>query len=211
MRVKNPKILANPSQSGLDSVIRKLQISLNTLPWLEKSFGRAYLMQEKRDQVVRYPKVYIGKNEYFNVMPNDRLSSFSWHIGLREEKPQGAITPLIQYNLFQKNFASIFFLNLKRIDKDKDYIYTEELKEQILAIYQTVPGVVVQNIWIESVQDVYNGFNLREISEDLFYYPFQGIRIECQATYRIRCAQSVAIPAGGDFNDDFNDDFNIEL
>lgn len=185
MRVKNPKVHLNPSTAGLDQVITKLQTALGGLSWLQKSFGRAYLMAEKTEAgaQVRYPKVYIGSKEYFNVMPNDRLSAFSWHIGLRDETLD-ITNPLQSASFIQKRLASIFFLKLDRIDPSKDYIFTEELKEQILQIYQAVPGVLVQNIWMESVQEVYTGFNIREISEDLFYYPFQGIRIESIATYR---------------------------
>jgi hypothetical protein len=79
MSYSNPEILTIDNATGLDAVIKSIQTDLATIPWLQKSFGRAWEFTEKQEsRVVRVPKVYQGESEYLNVLPNDHLSAQSF-------------------------------------------------------------------------------------------------------------------------------------
>ena len=184
-------IAATTLDDGLDTIIEDLRSKFEAnLTWLEKSFGRAYLLPERlNDEVTyQYPQVYLDNGEYFNVMPNDSYQSYSWMIGKGSATSVEAdLQPFTYQTYFQKRLDIHFFLDLKKIDPSKGYVYTEELINEVLNVIYTQRGVVVSEYYHETLQDVYEDYTLKEIDRDLLMYPYAGVRFVTNASFKIDC------------------------
>jgi hypothetical protein len=184
----------NPTQyniqkpEGFDQKCQQLAAALSNLDWLEKSFGRAYLMNERQEEAfIQVPKIYQGKKEYFSAMPNDNLKSFSFIIGSDPETYPETAAPWQKIVNAQKSASLIFFLNYSKIDSTKPYPFSEELKNDVIQILDSISGTTLIDTNIETVQTVYTGFNLRLIDRDLLYFPFGAMRFNLTLNYDIPC------------------------
>jgi hypothetical protein len=197
MSYANPEILEIDSPAGLDKVIESLRVDLSFLPWLEKSFGRAWEFTEKQadGRVVRVPKVYQREGEYLNVLPNDHLVAQSFIMADGEEKWQA----FTKYSTNAKTRALriIFWFNLQQIDPNKDYIFTEELKREVEKILKASPYVVSIDSYIdERAEDVFRGYinsgagTLSTADDDVnqvLMYPYSGFRFTVTVSYYEEC------------------------
>lgn len=188
---RNDVIAATTLDDGLDTIIEDLRAKFEAnIPWLEKSFGRAYLLPERlSDEVTyQYPQVYLDNGEYFNVMPNDSYQSYSWMIGKGSAASvEAGLQPFTYQTYFQKRLDIHFFLDLKKIDSTKNYVYTEELINDILNVLYTQRGLVVNEYIHETLIEVYEDYTIKEIDRDLLMYPFAGVRFVTTASYKIDC------------------------
>src|SRR5207237_7449200 len=110
---------------GIDAVIQSLQVDLSALPWLEKSFGRAWLFNEENAKI---PKAYSGQGEYLNVLPNDFLKAQSFIAAAASESVEQFRKTTISD--LERTLQVIFWVNLKEIDPNEDSIFTERLKNE---------------------------------------------------------------------------------
>jgi hypothetical protein len=176
MSYAKPSIPTIDTPHGLDVVIQSLQQSLASLPWLEKSFGRAWHFNG-------VPKAYSGKGEYINVLPNDNLVSQSFIIADREEETVDYSVPAFTID-FQRRLNIFFWFNLKEIDANKDYIFTEELKGQVQKILK-------RNRYVKSINsyDDQNIFQEYKLKDDAKYmmYPFAGFQFNITVAYYEEC------------------------
>ena len=194
----NPVLLDKVLQDIRKSLIRKLS-------WLNYAFGRAYKLIEHRidgDKFV-YPAAYNGNGEYLSLLPNDNFGNFSWFDIYDPQK----ITTIVQ-SIPQITFrgALVFWYNIETIYDDKQMLYTEEIKDEILQIL-TAPGLIstngkiqIDNIY-ENFENIYKGYSIEKIynnfaykgeyiqsvDKQFFMYPFAGIRIEFTITTKELC------------------------
>ncbi len=189
--LKNPTAGAHPNPVDLDRSIECLRVSLQDIPWLQKAFHRAKEFAEKTGTagtVIRVPKVYIKAGEYYPVMPNDSLKSFSFFRvtggrNLDDYEPHAV-----------SNYATcpvdlIVWGNLKQIDKTKDYIFTEELIRDVLEVLQSNEDVELEGggIFDERPDDIFSGYTLDVTQRDLLKYPYFAFRIAMSLRYTIDC------------------------
>lgn len=200
MSLNNPREAAYPIEiTGLDKKISQINDRLNNIVWLSITHNRAWNLPEVRESnLYRQPRIYSGAKEYWNVMPNDDQQAFSFMVGVGPVLPVGDnIQPYMRPDRWTKRLDLIFFLDLSKIDSAKQYVYTEELNEDVLIELKKVPGVLVNQIWMEDIRDVYEGFDLTEIKLQHLYYPFAGIRYELEVSYSIEslfCVNTVNDP-----------------
>jgi hypothetical protein len=190
MNPYNPQVYRYAVRDGLDGKIEQLrECFAHNVLWLDRAFGRAYNLSEKAGiGYVKVPKVIIGDTkEYMSMMPNDNLGSYCWFIGVGPETPEewDARNPT---KFFTKDVDLIFYFNYKKIDQSKDYPFVESLKEEILYYLNAFNGVVLNSIHTETVDEVYDGYNLEQITRDLFYYPFGGMKFSLSLSYKINCS-----------------------
>ena len=173
---------------GYSEAVERIRAAMEPIPWLEKAFGRAFLLPERlNDEVYQYPQVYLGKGEYFNVMPNDQYKSYSWVIGIGAgEIADDTIQPFSVADRFIKETHVLVYANLQRVDKTKEYIYTDDLVADVVAALSKVPGFIIQEYYVESLDDVYGDYTTKEIDRDLLMYPYAGIRIVGDLSYNIK-------------------------
>lgn len=190
----------------LDKMLQELQQKLmESLPWLNVAFGRAYKLarHDEGGNKFLYPAAYNGKSEYISLMPNDNYGNFSW---FDIYDPQ-EITPISQ-SLPQYTFsgALIFWYNLDSIYDNNDFVYTEEVKNEVLRLL-TTPGIVsgasrlnITKVY-ERFENIYKGYSLEKVynnwaykgegvatyDKQFFMHPYAGLRIEFNITTRNLC------------------------
>lgn len=187
MSLKNPISAPYPTtRTGLDTVVENIQKQLSTIEWITAPLNRAWNLPESRGEgLSRNPRIYSGGKEHFNSMFNDEQTATSFCIGVGAAIPSESLEAFQVPILWNKRLDLIIHGNLKKIDAAKDYIFTEELIEEVLNVLKTVQGVSYGAIWSDDIQDVFQGFDLAEIERDFLYFPHFGIRFELNVTYRV--------------------------
>lgn len=198
MRKTNPLLL--------DKALQDIQSHLEAvLPWLNTAFGRAYrLVEHKSDgEKFIYPAAYAGNGEYMSLLPDDTYGNFVW-FDIYDPQTVEKITPRSPQYTFKG--AAIFWYNLTTIYSDSEFMYTEEVKSEVLKAF-TSPGIFksagrievtelyerFENIYkgysIEKVYDefAYKGKNIQSIDKQYFMYPYAGLRIEFTLNIREVC------------------------
>ena len=176
----------------LDRVLLNIRRALSSkLKWLDFAFGRAYRLTENSAELSSfiYPAVYKGDGEYLSVLPNDNFGNFSWFDIYDPQKLIKATPALTQYNI---SGALIFWYDLRSIYTDNDFLYTEEVKNEIISVL-TSPGLLstaghlaITDIY-ERPENIYKGYNLQKVDKQFFIYPYASLRIEFTITTRELC------------------------
>ena len=185
----------------LDRVLQELrQTLLERLPWLDFAFGRAYKIVHSLDDGGKFiePGVYNGNGEYLSMLPNDNLGNFCWFDIYDPQDLQVLVTgqPRMTFT-----GAVVFWYDLRDIADDQDFLYTEEVKNQIITvlssagIFQTGGSLRIYTAY-ENFDNIYKGYTLTKVyneylykGEDIqaydkqyFMYPYAGLRVEFQLT-----------------------------
>lgn len=190
----------------LDKVLQDMQKRLMAkLPWLNYAFGRGYKLVEHRPDGNKfiYPAIYNGNSEYVSLLPNDNLGNFSWFDIYDPQRVMQVNSILPQYEF---KGAIIFWYNLSSIYGDDAFIYTEEVKNEIIGLL-TTPGIIttigrftITDIY-ETFENIYKGYSIekiynnyaykgegvQDIDKQFFMYPYAGLRIEFTLTTRELC------------------------
>lgn len=185
--LKNPSVILIPNPTDLDKSIQELQLGLSSISWLEKIFGRAKEVSRKlNNQVLREPMVYQGTSEYYPVLPNDTLKAYSFFRCVNGRSTE-MYEPNSPNNYYSVPTDLIVWANIKKIDNSKDYIFTEELIHDVVAILNKYPSVLIQRIWDEKADSIFSGYTLNLTHRDLLMYPYQAFRIEMVLNYKSDC------------------------
>lgn len=190
--LKNPTAQAHPAPINLDDFIEQLRTSMATISWLEKAFHRAYQMPRKNPDgkggIIQVPMAYQAGSEYYPVMPNDALQAYSF---FRVRGPKTFTDYSTQSTLLNSvaPLDLIVWGNLKSIDPAKDYIFTEQLEQDVMAIFNQYPQVSVLRIWDERAEDIFSGYSLDLTKRDLLMYPYQAFRIEFDLSFPYVCLE----------------------
>lgn len=198
---KNPIVTTITNPVGIDRVIQSIQLAYTTnLTWLESSFGRAFVMQNKTESArlesvlsrsdTKFPVVWQGDNiDRLNVLANDNLDSYSFFF------KDGSETA-IEWEQFNQNkweceISNIFWLDLKRVDSSKTYLYSEELLEDIKRVIRNTvfsDGDSVEILSItEEPSEIFQEFTLDLSETQHLTYPKHGFRIKLKAIYTEGC------------------------
>lgn len=194
----------------LDKVIQDMQVALKEkLLWLDYAFGKAYKLVEHRSDGEKYiyPAAYIGNSEYVSLVPNDNFGNFCW---FDIYDPQD-ITQVVQSTpQFTFSGAVVFWYNLNSIYQDSDFIYSEEVKDEIIRVI-TTPGIIKQtgrlaiNKVYERFENIYKGYSIEKIynnytykgegiqdlDKQFFMHPYTGLRLEFTLTTRELCQRFI--------------------
>ena len=203
MNPKNPIQAPIENPIGLDASIEYLRTKLAAIPWMDRTFGRAFDLNESTQEGnIVQPHIYVGNREYFNVMPNDNLKSycfFSPDDPIRNaEESKGSLNASIFW--VQKCDLIVFF-NYELIDKDQGFPFIEKIKDDVLRVLQSSRGVEVNEVYSNDIKDIYKRWKIKELSRDLLYYPYGGLRISLDLQVRYnQCTQI--------FDETFDETFN---
>lgn len=180
MNIKNPvhPVLSNPK--GVDINIEKLRVKLtDNLSWLERSFGRAVALYEKKDSIIRVPKVPLGKGEYFSCMPNDTQKAFSFFYPVGPLESLGENESYSVQRFFKQRVDLYVWANLRRID-ETNLGLGELLKSEVIELLNRQPNVIVHKVWSDDVNEVYRDWKIDPVARDILYWPFYAIRFELE-------------------------------
>lgn len=190
MSYLNPNIPTIENATGLLAAIQHIQVALGALPWLSKSFGRAYLMPEKNTAKGSntVPKVYAGAKEYYCVLPNDNLPAYSFMQVLGPEtitdydfvRPQNELTV---------SLAIVVFVNLKKLDPNTDHIFTDRLKNDVVKVLKReATAFTLEQIQDEKIRDIFEGYQSKDQDPALLMYPHAAMRFTGTLTYSEPCS-----------------------
>ena len=186
MSYKNPAIPTIVNPVGIDTVIQNIQVNLASgLTWLEKSFGRAWLHQEKQPdgKVVKLPKCYSGTGEYINVLPNDNLKAQSF-IAVRDKEKNDGISPSRLGASKTRDLSIIFWGNLKKINGAKTYIFTEELKREVEKIIIGLEYILsINGYWDERAEIIFADYTLMDANTQYLMHPYFAMRFDITVSY----------------------------
>lgn len=190
----NIKYKDNPVM--LDLVLDNMrQQLLERLPWLDYAFGRAYkLVRHTEEGKFTEPMFYKGNGEYVSLMPNDNWGNFCW---FDIYDPQSIDTTQRNYPKLTFSGAIVFWYNMERIFNDAEFLYNEEIKQQVVNALST-PGIITQRGHVqvfdiyERLENIYKGYSLEKvyntfvysgqeltyIDKQYFMHPYAGLRIE---------------------------------
>lgn len=191
--LKKPTVVAHPNPVDLEAVIETLRAALSSLTWLEKSFGRAKEVARTAPDgrgVERQPMAYTSGKEYYPVLPNDSLKAYSF---FRVSGPRTIdnYAPNVPQHYASAPVDLIVWANLKKVDKTKDYIFTEELIRDVMTVLNLNPDVQeVVRVWDDRVEDIFRGYSLEPAHRDLLMYPYQAFRVEMNLRFRVQCLSS---------------------
>ena len=181
-------ILNNPV--GIDAAIQRIQISIASLSWLAKSFGRAWTIpQNQGNQKIVEPMVYQGSKEYYAVLPNDAFDSYSFFrvAGPRNTEEYRANMNIGGTYIFKDIVDLIVWVDYKRIDPLKDFIFKEQLIRDVMNKLNRDPNVEVVRVWDDQADQIYKGYSLKPTHRDLLLYPHDAFRIEMNLRYQFTC------------------------
>ena len=171
-----------PTPTGLDAEIQRLQLLLlERLPWLQVSYGKAYRSGSVLNKKTRYvPEVYDGNGEYRDVLPSDNVAAQSFFYP-RDPATTGATEPGRIGLAFTQAVDFIFWGNLTRIDPTKAYRFESELLRDVLAVLSD--EVLVQRVYT-SADEVFRGFSVDTVAEQVLRHPYCGFRITLELQVR---------------------------
>lgn len=198
---KNPLTPLITLPVNIDRPIQEIQVELAKFGWLQKVFGRSWLAVKSSPGVFKsvkkkyYPQVWQGFDaegkpmDLHEVLPNDNIKSQAF---FKVNDPINVLEFVLNGNsVMRANVDIIFWFNLKRIDPDIDYPYTELLKGQVLRLLSDMlfspdSSIEVKNIY-EGALNVFKGYDISDIDDQELIYPWGGFRFETEITYREEC------------------------
>jgi len=180
-----PSIIPNPV--GIDVVINNIQSKLSEIDWLEKSFGKSYIVKEEQDgRVLTMPKCWIGHNEYVTMYPNDNVDAFSFIESFESE----TVTNYESYKFdHQSEFdiSIVVFANLDRIDNTQDYIFTERLINDVYDKLNKIPETKEINTIKRGIDAAYKNWSIESV-EPVYYSPkYSAFNIELSVILSSSC------------------------
>lgn len=205
-KFKNPNVTQITAPVNVEGPIQDIQNAfIAGLPWLEKCFGRAYPAIKSSqgsfgvNKVLVYPQVWQGVEEnpdgtikpldMFEVLGNDNIKSFAF---FKVEDPINLVEFVLGGDsVFRANVSIIFWFNLRRIDPEIDYPFTELLKGQVLRVLETMTlsgytSINVLRVW-EGALNVFRGYDISVLKDQELVYPWGGFRFELEVNFQENC------------------------
>lgn len=181
MKKKNPALM--------DKVIGSIQDGLATqLQWMTHVFGRAERLVKEQEGVRRYtPNVYVGKDEYLLLLPDQGLGNFCFFV---MDDPEDVTWSVGERSQIQAGFSLIVWLDMRTVEDD-DQRDTERVKADILHVLNG--GIWLRNgsYMIDTVfsraENIFQGFSLDEVDNQFLMSPFCGFRFHGQMIIRDAC------------------------
>ena len=178
MRIKNldPTTLYITNPVGEVKRIQALQKSFQSnVAWVEKSFGKAYRSEIQEGEYV--PEIYIGNDEYIEVLPDDEVSGMCFF------DVQDEIQVSNNNNTFDANINIVFFVNLKKAFPDLLYRADAEVRQDIINVINQHQRGWEMNTIITGVENVYSRYGWTEPEALIDKQPYHVFSIECNVKY----------------------------
>lgn len=182
----------------LDKVIQRMRKSLlEELPWLNQSFGKAFLLYDNASVGSKfgYPAAYIGNGEYLSLLPNDQIGNFSW---FDFSDPQAVKHLAHLAPTFTANGYLVFWYNIESIFDDTLCLHTEDVKKQVLdamlspAFLPSGCSIELKEVY-DKPESIYKGYAaerptlVQPLDRQFLVYPYFGLRINFTLKMKSSC------------------------
>lgn len=170
-----------------------------TLPWLSDAYG---LVQTGtlNDGKSKVPQLYRqdGSIYHIDVAPDDTMQSLLFF----ERTGPSTISwddPQQMSGNWTHNLAAVMWLNLKRIDKDRDYDFTEELLADFL-IRGLRNSPLASRLSFEEAEQrserICSRYTNWPTNQQLLMHPFSGFRVPFSVTQPVDTCPAPFAPGG---------------
>lgn len=179
-----PPVKQNPM--GIEEPITSLQLALQTMPWLDVSYGRAFLVPEEGSSQ-QIPVVYTGGRQHKSVVPNGNLKSQSFIAVIGPER-------FIDFDrntnsqTKEADISIIFWVNFEKIDITESDFFRELLKndiEEILAFNQYI--ISIDEVIDEDAFKIFAGYDINIRERETMMWPYGGFRYNCKIGWESFC------------------------
>lgn len=172
VKVSNPALFDRCICSLQDGLVKEL-------PWLDHIFGRVERLVKEQGGVRRYtPNIYLGKDEYLLLLPDQGLGNFCYFV---MDDPEDVEWYPGDRSRLQSTFSLVVWVDMRKVDDD-DTRNVEAVKAQVLRALNGGIWVRSGSIRIESIysraENVFAGFTLDEVDNQFLMSPFAGWRFE---------------------------------
>ena len=173
------RIYKQPARAYLfDKPIQAIQDALGSLTWLNHIFGRSErLVQMQNGRRVFTPNVYLGKNEYIPLLPdNTKLGNYCFFI---LDEPQVVGVSMGIQNRLHAPFSLVVWVYMRKVETN-DARNTEYVKETLLKTVRSAfhrHGSVELSKVYQRAENVFEGYSLDEVDNQYLMQPFAGFRI----------------------------------
>lgn len=185
-----PRIVTMSNPYLFDKVINEIQTGMaNSLSWLTHCFGRCErLVKEVNGRRVYTPNIYLGKNEYLLLTPDQRLGNYCFFV---MEEPERMTFERGTRAVYRAPFSLVVWVDMRTVDDD-DTRNTEKVKDAIMkAVNGTISrygGLSVTRIY-NHAERVFEGFSLDEVDNQFLMAPFSGWRFVGELWVREDCIE----------------------
>ena len=174
-------VISNPVL--LDKEIAAIQTRMDTIPWLEIAFGRAFKQFKLVNNIkVSFPAIFqeLGK-DYYNAFPNDNIKSYSFVFVDPSLITEWNVKRL---HIVEHPISIIVFFDLEEIDNTLDYRFTEKLKEDVIFVLSDLaPNRLEVNGITDDVEEVFSDFSVSEIKSEFLKLRFGAFKFDCTLHY----------------------------
>ncbi len=187
--IKNstPAIITTPE--GVDAIASAINARLSSdLDWLTTAYGVVEKKgkQDAKGKDVFYPAIYVGDNEYHNLMPDEHLGNYSFFelkdpvkitgYGLGQPLKIEANLSLVVWFDFNTVYSSATMdnSNVRSVRK----LVTDSLKGSINGV-----SVMIGEIYYKG-ENVYKGYSFDQVENQYFERPYGGFRIDLTTIYK---------------------------
>jgi len=192
-----PQTLTSPVLE--DAALLLVQAKLDAgLSWLTTAYGRAHKLIRKDgdNRNIYFPAVYATSStgtDYINLLPDSELGNFSFFDLTDEQRIESYAVKVPGKNIYKFGADLIVWFDFRTVypsPADWKAYGVANVVQQVSDVLQTaqITGV---NIEIEryrySVENIYRGYDHKEISNQFAMKPYGCFRIETTITYKKPC------------------------
>lgn len=181
--MREPTIPTLAAAKLMDNSLLEIQTAMTaSLTWLNGSYGKVQRLKEVKDgKVVSYPAIYTGSDSgkgYQSAMPSTHLGNYSFFV---IEDGEFISTASRSNTIIDADFGLIFWFDYRSIyPADWKTRTIENVKFEILEFFRTSAfrksQIQISNSF-EEAENIFRGFDHREIENQFLMRPFGGIRI----------------------------------
>ena len=148
--------------------------------WLERAHPITQtLTKEKNKREIRYPAVYLGRNEYRDLLPDDKDQPYAFIIlhDPAEYTPNSLTEPTTS-----QKFSLVIWGDIRKIYTDGTRHNELLLRQQVVSFLArglgAIPGKVEITQSSTQAKNVFEGFDYQETKSQFLMHPWVGIRID---------------------------------
>lgn len=153
-------------------------------PWLDHVFGLCERTTDmKENKRFNSANLYIGNQQYAQIMPCDELGNFSF-MYLRDPQTLGRRDT----KLVTSPFSLIVWYNMENLSFPYDERNREAVKAQVLAILEQAHfGWLTLGRIYERPENVFSDFSYDYVNNQFLMSPYAGFRIDGEMSVRVPC------------------------
>lgn len=178
-------IIYNPV--GLDAEIERLCAVLEELDWLEVAYRRAWLLPTLGERKTKNEWKVLSGTDYLTLTKDTDLRSFSLVSVTSGESYEKDMVWHMDATKKSRDIGIVFIVDLQRIAPQKGYIYTEELKLEIIEKLKTVEGLEIENYHDNDYREIFKGLQVDGTGFEWVLYPWAAMRFNGVLTYNAGC------------------------